>query len=176
MDTQPLARTVGFKTGERNVFFHLLTACNLSCRHCYINPDQHGVQTLELETVLQWLRLFSDEQKQSNLILLGGEPTMHPDLPQIIKAAKAMGFAVTVDTNGFLFHDLLDKVTPNELDYLSFPWTVRKLLLMILSVAVGFLPLAQLISRRRLTRDLLPVLSIQFQVLILITYIECLSL
>ncbi len=120
MDTQPLARTVGFKTGERNVFFHLLTACNLSCRHCYINPDQHGVQTLELETVLQWLQLFSDDQKQANLILLGGEPTMHPDLPQIIKAAKFMGFAVTVDTNGFLFHDLLDKVTPKELDYLSF--------------------------------------------------------
>ena len=31
-----------------------------------------------------------------------------------------MRYAVTVDTNGYLFHNLLAKVTPNELDYLSF--------------------------------------------------------
>ncbi len=34
--------TVQFKAGERNIFFHLLTACNLSCAFCYINPVQHG--------------------------------------------------------------------------------------------------------------------------------------
>jgi len=27
---------------------------------------------------------------------------------------------VTIDTNGYLFHDILDRVTPNELDYFSF--------------------------------------------------------
>jgi MoaA/NifB/PqqE/SkfB family radical SAM enzyme len=120
MNTTPQARTVGFQAGERNVFFHLLTACNLACRHCYINPAQHGTATLPLETVLRWLKLFARPRQQTNLILLGGEPTMHPDLAIIIKAAKAMRFAVTVDTNGYLFHDLLDKITPQELDYLSF--------------------------------------------------------
>ncbi|MDY0389435.1 MAG: radical SAM protein [Desulfobulbus oligotrophicus] len=114
------ARTVGFKHGERNVFFHLLTACNLSCRHCYINPDQHGTQTLSLETVRQWLRLFARPEQETNLILLGGEPTLHPELPAIIRAAKNLRYAVTVDTNGYLFHDLLNRVTPDELDYLSF--------------------------------------------------------
>ncbi|WP_035245183.1 radical SAM protein [Desulfogranum mediterraneum] len=120
MTSQPLARTVGFKSGERNVFLHLLTACNLSCRHCYINPEQHGTQILPLATVLSWLQLLLDPDKASNLILLGGEPTLHPDLAAIIKAAKAMGYAVTVDTNGLLCHQLLDQVTPLELDYLSF--------------------------------------------------------
>ncbi|MCP3892129.1 MAG: radical SAM protein [Desulfobulbaceae bacterium] len=120
MSLQPAARTVGFKPGERNVFFHLLTACNLSCRHCYINPQQHGTQTVSSETALQWLRLFARKEKQSNLILLGGEPTLHPQLAAIIKAAKAMRYSVTVDTNGFLHHDLLSNITPEELDYLSF--------------------------------------------------------
>jgi MoaA/NifB/PqqE/SkfB family radical SAM enzyme len=114
------ARTVDFKPGERNVFFHLLTACNLSCRHCYINPPQHGKETLSRETVIDWLRLFARPDRQSNLILLGGEPTLHPDLPEIIRAAKSMRFAVTVDTNGYLFHDFLSRVSPAELDYLSF--------------------------------------------------------
>jgi len=115
-----IPRTVDFKAGERNVFFHLLTACNLSCRHCYINPLQHGRETLSKETAIKWLRLFARADRQSNLILLGGEPTMHPDLPDIIRAAKSMRFAVTVDTNGFLFHDFLDRITPEELDFLSF--------------------------------------------------------
>lgn len=114
------ARTVGFRAGERNVFLHLLTACNLSCRHCYINPAQHGTTILPKATALAWLRLFARPEKESNLVLLGGEPTLHPDLPEIIRAAKSMRYAVTVDTNGFLFHNLLDRVTPAELDFLSF--------------------------------------------------------
>jgi MoaA/NifB/PqqE/SkfB family radical SAM enzyme len=116
----PTARTVGFQPGERNIFFHILTACNLACRHCYINPAQHGTATLPLATVCQWLKLFARPERQTNLILLGGEPTLHPDLAAIIKAAKSMRYAVTVDTNGYLFHDLLDRVRPQELDYLSF--------------------------------------------------------
>jgi len=120
MSTALIARTVGFQPGERNVFFHILTACNLACRHCYINPAQHGAATLPLETVRQWLSLFAQPERQTNLILLGGEPTLHPELPAIIRAAKAMRYAVTVDTNGYLFHDLLDRVSPRELDYLSF--------------------------------------------------------
>ena len=113
-------RTVDFKQEERNIFLHLLTGCNLSCRHCYINPSQHGTATLDKATVLKWLRLFVRPEQESNLILLGGEPTMHPDLPDIIRAAKSMRYTVTVDSNGFLFHNLLSRVTPAELDFLSF--------------------------------------------------------
>ncbi len=120
MSSELLARTVGFKPGERNVFFHLLTGCNLSCKHCYINPLQHGSNMLPLSTVLKWLKLFARAEQETNLILLGGEPTMHPDLGAIIRAAKSLRYAVTVDSNGFLFHDLLEKVTPAELDFLSF--------------------------------------------------------
>ena len=115
-----VARTVGFIPGERNVFFHLLTGCNLSCKHCYINPSQHGTATLPLETVRTWLSCFSRPEQETNLILLGGEPTMHPDLAEIIRSAKSMNYHVTVDSNGFLFHDLLDRVPPGELDFLSF--------------------------------------------------------
>jgi MoaA/NifB/PqqE/SkfB family radical SAM enzyme len=117
----PQARTVGFKPGERNIFFHVLTACNLSCRHCYINPKEHGTDIVSTENLDKWLKLFQDDSKKTNVIFLGGEPTMHPDLPHAIRSAKKMGYAsVTVDTNGFLFHDFLDKVSPSDLDFLSF--------------------------------------------------------
>ncbi len=102
------------------MFFHILTACNLCCRHCYINPSQHGTKTLSRETIHKWIELFADKEKKTNLIFLGGEPTLHPELPSAIKKAKESGYFVTVDSNGYLFNDLLDKTTPDLLDYLSF--------------------------------------------------------
>jgi len=117
----PIAKTVDFKPGKRNVFFHILTDCNLSCQHCYIKPEQHGTGSVPGETIEKWLKLFMDEKKESNVIFLGGEPTMHKDLPEAIKTAKQLGYrSVTVDTNGFLFNNFLDKVTPADLDFLSF--------------------------------------------------------
>jgi len=78
------------------------------------------VTTLSREKIEKWLSLFADPGKKANLIFLGGEPTLHPDLPFAIKKAKELGFFVTVDSNGYLFHDLLEKTTPELLDFLSF--------------------------------------------------------
>ncbi len=135
-------RTVEFRPNSRNIFFHILTQCNLRCMHCYINPDQHGTTILDKETIFQWLRLLVESEidlkdllgphvapkvnipknpGETNVIFLGGEPTMNPHLPQAIKEAKRLGCrSVTVDTNGFLFHDFLSRVSPDDLDFLSF--------------------------------------------------------
>jgi len=46
---------------------------------------------------------------------------MHPDLSLAIKKAKDLGYnSVTVDTNGYLFNDILLKVKPEDVDYFSF--------------------------------------------------------
>jgi MoaA/NifB/PqqE/SkfB family radical SAM enzyme len=117
----PQARTVGFKHGERNVFFHVLTACNLACRHCYINPKEQGTGAVSRKTLEKWLELFQDENRETNVIFLGGEPTMHPDLAHGIRCARRLGYSsITVDTNGFLFHNFLDEIRPADLDFLSF--------------------------------------------------------
>lgn len=113
-------KTVGFKAGERNIFFHILTNCNLSCRHCYINKKQHGTGQLSKAQLEQWLTIFADPKKKSNLIFLGGEPTLHKELPFAIRKAKELGYSVTVDSNGYLFNDILSKTSPELLDFLSF--------------------------------------------------------
>jgi len=116
-----MKKTVAFAKHSVNVFFHILTQCNLNCRHCYINPAQHGSDILSLDTITQWLNLFPDENREANLILLGGEPTLHPQLDRIILAARQMGYgSITIDTNGYLFHDILNKVAPSDVDFISF--------------------------------------------------------
>lgn len=135
-------QTVAFSKNSSNLFFHILTKCNLSCRHCYINPEQHGKNTLNIDTIKEWLYLFSGfskklekckvakESEQSgesvksegiNVIFLGGEPTLHPDLSLAVKEARRLGFkSITIDTNGYLFHNILEKITPDDVDFISF--------------------------------------------------------
>ncbi len=114
-------KTVSFSKNAINVFFHILTACNLQCRHCYINREQHGDNTLPIDTIETWLRTFIKKRKQTNIIFLGGEPTLHPALPQAIKSARSMGYqSITIDTNGYLFNDILDRVDTDDVDYISF--------------------------------------------------------
>ncbi len=89
-------KTVCFSKNSSNLFFHILTKCNLSCSHCYINKEQHGENTLDIKTIKNWLRIFAKKnngeksivkakdkiynKNLGNLIFLGGEPTLHPDL------------------------------------------------------------------------------------------------
>ena len=113
--------TVAFSKDSSNLFFHILTKCNLSCTHCYINKDQHGTETLDIDTIKEWLKLFSNKAAQTNLIFLGGEPTFHPDLHLAVKTANNLGFkSITIDTNGYLFHNILDKISCDDIDYISF--------------------------------------------------------
>lgn len=114
-------KTVAFSKNSTNLFFHILTKCNLKCRHCYINPGQHGENSLPLPVITAWLEAFAQDINSKNLIFLGGEPTLHPDLPAAVKHARRLGFgSITIDTNGYLFHDILAKVKPGEVDYFSF--------------------------------------------------------
>ncbi len=116
-----MRKTVTFARNQANVFFHILTQCNLKCSHCYINPKQHGSRHLSLPQIHKWLQLFIRRSPHSNLVFLGGEPTLHPDLAEAVKAARKMGYAsITIDTNGYLFNDILERVTPRDVDFFSF--------------------------------------------------------
>jgi len=115
-----MGNTVTFQKNARNVFFHILTLCNLKCRHCYINPEQHGMEMLPSNTIKKWLKELVHEKNETNLIFIGGEPTLHPHLQSLIRAARKMGYgSITVDTNGFFFNHILEKVKPEEIDYFS---------------------------------------------------------
>jgi MoaA/NifB/PqqE/SkfB family radical SAM enzyme len=113
--------TVSFSKHESNIFFHILTQCNLKCRHCYINPAQHGKRALSGERIGAWLKEIAKKTKKPNLIFLGGEPTLHPSLPEVVREARSLGFSsITIDTNGYLFNNILDRVSPDLVNYFSF--------------------------------------------------------
>ncbi len=84
------------------VIWNLIRRCNLNCKHCYslsadVNfPGELG--TDEVFAVMDDLRAFGVPV----LILSGGEPLLRPDIFEISRRAKDMGFYVGLSTNGAL--------------------------------------------------------------------------
>jgi heme d1 biosynthesis radical SAM protein NirJ len=84
------------------VIWNLIRRCNLNCMHCYstsADVDFKGeLSTAEAMTVLDQLRAA----KVPALILSGGEPLLRPDLFEIAERAKALGFHLSLSSNGTL--------------------------------------------------------------------------
>ncbi|MDR2187068.1 MAG: heme d1 biosynthesis radical SAM protein NirJ [Azonexus sp.] len=84
------------------VIWNLIRRCNLTCKHCYsISADTHfpgELSTGEVYAVMDDLRAF----QVPVLILSGGEPLLRPDIFDIAKRAKGLGFYVALSSNGTL--------------------------------------------------------------------------
>jgi len=84
------------------VIWNLIRRCNLNCRHCYstsADTDFAGeLSTAEVLAVMADLRAFGVPA----LILSGGEPLLRPDLFDLARAAKGLGFYLALSTNGTL--------------------------------------------------------------------------
>ncbi|WP_223267572.1 radical SAM/SPASM domain-containing protein [Streptosporangium nondiastaticum] len=73
--------------------------CNLRCRHCYASSSPKGTHG-DMATA-DWLRVI-DQLRQLGVRhtqFIGGEPTLHPDLPTLIRHALAAGLKVEVFSN-----------------------------------------------------------------------------
>ncbi len=81
------------------------TACNLDCPICFADsgtgPQQHGF-SLSLEQVESMLDAFVWAEGEPEAVQLsGGEPSIHPEILEMLRAAKDRGIAlVMLNTNG----------------------------------------------------------------------------
>ncbi len=102
------------------VIWNLIRRCNLTCKHCYaISADKDfpgELTTTQINTTM-------DDLKSANvpvLILSGGEPLLHPDIYDISKRAKKMGFYVGLSTNGTLIDgENIDKIAECDYNYVG---------------------------------------------------------
>jgi len=77
----------------------LTYGCNNACPHCYNEPGRFDMPSLALT---DWYRVLDKLAGIGvpHIILTGGEPTLHPDLPAIIRYADSLGLIVGMNTNG----------------------------------------------------------------------------
>jgi MoaA/NifB/PqqE/SkfB family radical SAM enzyme len=73
--------------------------CNLDCSYCteYDNSRPHP----KLEDLKKWIRKIR-ELGTMRIALVGGEPLVHPDIVELVRYCRDLGFATSLTTNGFL--------------------------------------------------------------------------
>lgn len=75
--------------------------CGFRCRYCHnpelVDPARYAAP-LDGDTVLAFLD--SRKGRLDGVVVSGGEPTFHEDLPQLLAQIRTMGFALKLDTNG----------------------------------------------------------------------------
>ncbi len=120
--------------------------CNLRCPYCYnwrivVDPKP---PFLNEETALQIL----DERRKyvDAVVVTGGEPTIHKELPRFLKKLKERGFAVKLDTNG-LNPTVLEECLPH-VDYvaLDLKTTLEKYHLLGVKDAAGLLKTVEMLK------------------------------
>ena len=76
-----------------------LPGCNYRCPFCHngglLEQAPEAMSAEELLTFLEKRRGLLD-----GVCITGGEPTLQPDLPQLLEAIRALGYCVKLDTNG----------------------------------------------------------------------------
>lgn len=103
--TSPLSSTAACtptssRTRKPIVVWNITRTCNLRCVHCY--ADSHAEKYPGELTWEQCCSVIDDlaDYKVNALLLSGGEPLLHPQLPQILERATQKGLKVTISTNG----------------------------------------------------------------------------
>ncbi len=77
----------------------IINACNLTCSFCcFANRDL--TDRLPTDKILQALDSFKKIGVTGVEFTGGGEPTLHPDFPKIVKYAYDLGFSLGICTNG----------------------------------------------------------------------------
>lgn len=72
--------------------------CNMRCQWCYNYPL--FIEQPDDMTMTDALNKINDNPLINGVVITGGEPTIHPELPEFIKAIKELGLKVKIDTNG----------------------------------------------------------------------------
>jgi AdoMet-dependent heme synthase len=85
--------------------WEVTTACNLTCIHCHAvsgKPDPNELSTDEGKRLIDQIAEVSGFR---TLVYTGGEPLVRPDIFDLLKHSKEVGFANIIATNGTLINE-----------------------------------------------------------------------
>lgn len=79
------------------VWFELTRACNLACKHCYVDAGPPRSDELTTQEVFDALNQLRDVGVFA-VVLVGGEPMLRPDFLPILHHADQLGFIISIAT------------------------------------------------------------------------------
>jgi radical SAM protein with 4Fe4S-binding SPASM domain len=89
--------------GKRKALVQIDERCNLHCAHCFVSATVHG-QSMPMESITDVLIPRLAECRVERVTLTGGEPTIHPQFLNVVRAFRDAGMEVGVCTNATTLH------------------------------------------------------------------------
>lgn len=83
------------------------TDCNLRCEGCYRDPHGPGHKTLD--EVRADLEVFKALRKSDCMSIAGGDPLVYPQIVDLVRMVKEMGWKPVINTNGLALTEPLLK-------------------------------------------------------------------
>lgn len=94
--------------------------CNMRCGYCH-NPElvlpEQFLDAIPVDTVLDWLD--TRRGKLDGVVISGGEPTIHDDIPLLARELKSRGFAVKLDSNGTRPSMIAEMIEDGLIDFVA---------------------------------------------------------
>jgi radical S-adenosyl methionine domain-containing protein 2 len=82
------------------VNFHLTNACNFHCKYCFARFTDVQSDRLTFAEQKELIRQLAESKKFRKINFAGGEPTLVPNIVELIKYAKSLEFETSIVTNG----------------------------------------------------------------------------
>lgn len=76
------------------------SACPWTCFFCHMEGNKESQQVRQIDELVKMLRIFRKKLGFSEVHLTGGEPSIHPQITEIIRAIVDAGFVAKMTTNG----------------------------------------------------------------------------
>jgi pyruvate formate lyase activating enzyme len=97
-----------------------LPGCNMRCPFCH-NRELVLESTQMDEIPLEAIKEYLEENVEflDGVVVSGGEPTIHPDLPDLMRWLRSLGARIKLDTNGSNPEMLRDLIRAGLVDYVA---------------------------------------------------------
>lgn len=90
----------------KQCYLLLTRKCNLSCSHCIRSSGPEFTEFITVELCEKIFSELSDQTRNAQILISGGEPTLHPKFLDIVTQAYNIFDSVMVNTNGLNFYKL----------------------------------------------------------------------
>ena len=96
-----------------------LPGCNFRCPFCHNGQLLEGKQDILMDDGELLIFLSKRKGLLDGVCITGGEPTIHPELPALLRAIRELGYPIKLDTNGYRPQILREILREGLADYIA---------------------------------------------------------